>query len=445
MGAKTFPSGRTGAWLPATTAMALVVVLLPLLLVAACEGSSGDGPAGGPDGSVAADAAPGADAGGTPAGDATGVDSATPPLPDAGGPGPDAGAPPGDTGGGAPDLPTGAGAFGEPCTLGLECQSGLCWANTLSRGCTEPCASDAECAEWGAQCRRLAEGPGGTVLEGCGPPAMDGNPACDDHDDCLYPYACRTDLGGCELPECRYDADCPADRHCHPLSRRCEVDVCQNAAVECTVPGAYCIDGRCGPPRCTGRADCPAGQACLRTTGLCDEVPPCNAEGGCDWYNQVCVDGLCEPSPCGGGCDEGQTCDPATGCYRTCAGAGGCPAGQVCDPAAGRCYTDRRPYAVAGVRMGGSVKPAASVTRGTTVTLDGSGSFDPDGRALDYRWRLDDAPPGATLTVGAPLPGAIGPTPTWQPPAAGRWAIGLAVVDAAGSASYPVVVILTVQ
>lgn len=416
-------------------------------LLAGCDGGggTGDGGAGAdgaafrPDGAGAADLGPdGArDAGATP--EDAAADGG--PARDLGGGGSDVPMAPDLP---AADVPTGSGALGDPCTSGFECQSGLCWANGLTTGCTLACAADADCAPLGGQCRRLAEGPGDAVAEGCGPPSMSGNPTCEDHDDCLWPYVCRTDVGWCELPECRYDADCPADRHCDLRSRRCTEDVCTNT-IECTFPLDVCLDGACGPPQCAARADCPAGQICARTTGRCEEATPC-PDGECGFYNLVCVDGLCEPNPCGGNgeCPGGQTCDPQSGCYRPCAGAHDCPNGLTCDTGRGRCYQNRPPVAIAGVRRGGAVLAAANVSRGTTVTLDASASVDPDGTALDYRWRLDDAPPGATLALGAPLPGVLGATPTWQPPGPGRWAVGLVVVDAAGSASQPIVVIVNV-
>lgn len=43
--------------------------------------------------------------------------------------------------------------------------------------------------------------------------------------------------------------------------------------------------------------------------------------------------------------------------------------------------------------------PNRTVSVGTTVTLDGSGSTDPNGNALIYQWKLVSIPPGSGLVV----------------------------------------------
>ncbi len=81
-----------------------------------------------------------------------------------------------------------------------------------------------------------------------------------------------------------------------------------------------------------------------------------------------------------GECASGFSCNLETGnCAPTCR-AQACPPGQTCDVSTGTCVaeTNQPPIADAG--------PNQTVKSGTTVHLDGTSSFDPDGEILDYFW-----------------------------------------------------------
>ena len=67
-----------------------------------------------------------------------------------------------------------------------------------------------------------------------------------------------------------------------------------------------------------------------------------------------------------------------------------------------------------------------SVATGTTVTLDGSGSFDPNGDGITYGWSFVSRPSGST----APLSGATGVRPTFTADVAGSYVVRLVVSDA---------------
>lgn len=82
------------------------------------------------------------------------------------------------------------------------------------------------------------------------------------------------------------------------------------------------------------------------------------------------------------------------------------------------------PVAIAG--------PGTAVKRGTTVTLDGRDSYDPDGQEpLSYAWTVVSAPDGATTD----LQGADTATPTFSGDVLGFYELSLTVTDADGLVS----------
>ncbi len=316
-----------------------------------------------------------------------------------------------------PDLPvpTGDKQLGEECMQDGECQSGLCWATSGGSGCTAACNSHLECQVYGLVCVPIR-----ASVNGCVPPPPVQLP-CEGHETCTYPTTCIDQYGWCDLPECTFDGDCPVGQECEEGTRECQPKECQST-YECASPVEFCFDGTCGPPECTQKSDCPQGQICSYQQGICDDALPCNEEGACNWYNQVCVDGLCEPNlctvPCG---NAAHICNPKTGkCGPPCSGPGQCPAGFGCDVAAGACYENLPPVAVA----------ATPAPAGGSVTLDGTGSFDPEGSPVSYRWMLLSVPPGATQQTGTIF--CQQPTCTVSPLAKGLYQVGLWVQDEPG-------------
>lgn len=71
--------------------------------------------------------------------------------------------------------------------------------------------------------------------------------------------------------------------------------------------------------------------------------------------------------------------------------------------------------------------PDRGVVVRTPVTLDGTGSRDPDGAAVSFRWALESAPTGSTATLGS----TAAPAPAFTPDVPGVYQFSLTVNDGA--------------
>jgi len=69
--------------------------------------------------------------------------------------------------------------------------------------------------------------------------------------------------------------------------------------------------------------------------------------------------------------------------------------------------------------------PDQSVLTGGTVTLDGTGSSDPEGKALTFNWSISQKPLGSTASLSDPTSAS----PTFVPDLAGDYVIDLVVSD----------------
>ena len=103
--------------------------------------------------------------------------------------------------------------------------------------------------------------------------------------------------------------------------------------------------------------------------------------------------------------------------------------------------------AVFGAGSGGSFTPVAnagpdqSVQVGALVTLDGTGSTDPNGDLLSFEWSILSAPAGSTATLSNP---AIS-NPTFTVDKAGSYTVQLRVRDGTGLSSTDAVTISTIN
>jgi len=98
--------------------------------------------------------------------------------------------------------------------------------------------------------------------------------------------------------------------------------------------------------------------------------------------------------------------------------------------AAGVCYENILPVALAQVASDIGTSSAIFSSPGATVMLDGSGSLDPEGLQLTFRWMLLTAPPGATQTTGTIF--CQQSTCDLGPLKWGLYRVGLWVQDSAG-------------
>ena len=111
----------------------------------------------------------------------------------------------------------------------------------------------------------------------------------------------------------------------------------------------------------------------------------------------------------------------------------------------GRVQTTTYPVSVAPTANGSVPTAAATATptltvTGTVINLDGSGSTDPNGAALQYQWTQTGGP---ALNVGSFDSAAV--TTSFTPAAAGVYSFQLQVIDSSSALSAPVSVSVTVK
>jgi hypothetical protein len=210
---------------------------------------------------------------------------------------------------------------------------------------------------------------------------------------------CETLIDNCASQPCLNGATCTNGVNgyactCEPgfSGTNCEIDVDDCAPGACH-NGGVCIDGVN-----TFTCACPpdwAGATCDVNMSTCSQHPCLNGSActnGYGTYTCACAPGYtganceididdCSPSPCqnGGVCVDGVNAYSCT-----------CPAGfsgatcEVVDPVG--CGTNRAPVAEV------TPPPAFAIGSGTSITLDASGSSDPDaacGDTLSFGWDLN--------------------------------------------------------
>lgn len=375
-------------------------------------------------------------------------------------------------------------ADGTACDDGLYCNVGeACVAGACTGGAVR------DCSALGGSCRT---GICNEATDACdGPPVADGT-ACDDNQFCTINDSCvaGTCTGG-------------GARDCSAVAGLCQSDSCDDTLNQCVATsapdgtacddglfctvGEICMGGMCsGTQRnCDVAADaCNAGtcveamDACVPTplsdgtncpdnlyctvnevcqAGSCNSAPrTCNSQtdqcntGVCDDTADACI---ADPLPNSTGCDDGLFCTQNDTCFN-----GSCAAGppRDCSAATGgdMCYdglcdeisgciaidngtcdlcADSRPTADAG--------DDRTAVPNELVMLDGTGSTDPMGQSLTYRWRVASRPPNSSSPLFAP--GTANPSIITD--VSGDFVLCLEVTDSEGCVSTEDCVTVTVS
>ena len=258
---------------------------------------------------------------------------------------------------------------------GLSCTSGSCAAGSCEVQLDTGCLIDNQCIEDGAinpdnDCQLCDPAQNTTDWSN----QSDGA-SCDSGDslDCT---AGSCSAGTCEVEiteGCLIDNQCIEEGTTNP-DNECQVcDSSQdNEAYSPASEGTPCGEAFCSDDNeLTAQSTCDGASACVP-----DEITDCG-------------DFLCD--------------EDAAECLTTCDSDDDCIDEAWCDEETSECSSDaRQPIADAGEPQ--VVGPEAQ------VTLDGTGSFDPDGNPLTYEWELIDGP------VDIELDDNTSSTPTFEAP-----------------------------
>ncbi len=244
--------------------------------------------------------------------------------------------------------PVGPGLLGQPCVVGGECSTGLCFDGVCcDRDCSASCWS---CAQIGTIGSCLPADPGTDPRADCADDGLascgtDG--ACDGSGSCRrYPTGLVCAAATCEGTTLTQAFRCSGAGECRPTSGvPCDPYVCDSNQARCLTT-------------CTSSADCTPGRVCI--AGRCGKNPlgaPCASRDDCN--SDLCEQSVCCVTTCTGTCrscalaGSAGTCtavpagqDPLDHCVDqsaascgtngSCDGAGACqhyPASTICIPA----------------------------------------------------------------------------------------------------------------
>ncbi len=305
----------------------------------------------------------------------------------------------------------------EPTNIGDSCDDELfCTVNTT---CTIGGTCEGQARDCSGEDDQCNEGICDESADSCVAEPTNIGDSCDDELYCTVNTTCSVD-GTCEGQA----------RDCSGEGDQCNEGVCDESAQTCVAEptniGGTCDDGL----YCTVNTLCTADGSCegedrscahldeLCQVGYCDEAlssceltnvadqTECDTGVYCS-VNEVCEDGICvgDPRDCSALDQE---------CYDgVCDEAGGeCIAIFTCDPC-----DDGTPTADAG--------PDQDVLPNTPVTLDGSGSSDPNDQDLSYEWRIDSRPDGSSANLSS----TTAESPTILADVAGEYEICLTVTN----------------
>ena len=309
------------------------------------------------------------------------------------------------------------GCVGEPINIGESCNADLfcvvgstCDKNGSCQG------SPRDCSGLDDQCN---VGICDEAAEACvAAPTNLGDP-CEDDLFCTVNTTCSAS-GTCE----------GQPRDCSAAGDQCNQGFCDEGSQSCTSEpanlGDPCDDGLF----CTVSTTCTADGSCEGQPRTCDHLDELCRVGYCDETVNSCeLTNVADQTECDTGiyCSVNESCEDGqcVGDPRDCSALDDECNDGVCDEASGECIAiflcdpceEGTPTADAG--------PDQDVLPNTLVTLDGSGSSDPNDQNLSYDWRIESRPDGSSSNLSS----TTAESPTIQADVAGEYEICLTVTN----------------
>ncbi len=382
---------------------------------------------------------------------------------------------------------------GQFCTADDVCNSGTCEGSTRDcSGAGDQC-NDGTCDESNDACvpqpisdgTSCDDGQFCTVSDTCTSGTCGGSArSCDSASDQCNDGVCDEDADSCVADPVDDGTSCDDSQFC-TVNDVCTAGSCGGASRDCSAAGDQCNDGVCDENNdlcyaepvadgtsCDDSAWCTVGDAC--SSGICDgESRDCSAEddqcndGACDESNDTCYP---EPVADGTVCDDGAWCTVNDTCTSgTCEGGSRdcssydaqCSVG-TCDDGGDECFAEpvadgtscddsdsctANDECNSGTCSGVSNYPVAdagsdqTVVPNTTVQLDGSASYDPNGQALTHNWSFSSRPSGSSATLSDPTI----EDPTFLADIAGTYEVCLEVTNDDGCVSSTDCLTVTVE
>lgn len=177
--------------------------------------------------------------------------------------------------------------LGDICTTDSGCAENLCYEGRFRDVCAPTCASNADCAKPGYECKSVAvqDGAGGSnSMKICAPKEP---PACTSNRDCATGLTCAVVLNA---------TGSALESACVPAGGKASGVACTQDT-ECA--SLLCLNGFCSAP-CTDSTQCGAEQLCLQTSvskagksktlKMCETLPEerCDLTGTCSDGVRMC-------------------------------------------------------------------------------------------------------------------------------------------------------------
>jgi len=181
----------------------------------------------------------------------------------------------------------------------------------------------------------------GTMQVGCGGGECQSNKDCGAGKECKVSADKTKKCVAVAADPCK---SCAADEECK--DKKCVKKQVEDPCKKCTAD-QVCKDKKCVPkPKdgCTEDADCPSGQECKDKK--CQQKPDPNQCNPACAANEECKDKKCVPkssNPCNPPCGSNQECKAGQCVDKKCTSNADCQQGQTCDVASGECKAGQAP------------------------------------------------------------------------------------------------------